>query len=104
MEKAVAENRAETIEAKKLKLEVEKLKLAQKDIYTNAIMRRREELLKEGERNVSIEERREILERVKSGEITAEEVKRIQSPAKSKDVERGFPTFIEKSLPKGDKD
>lgn len=114
MENVESGNKDREIRFKSLKIRKKNLPRDKQDIFDVAIIRRREELWKEGIRNVPIEEREEILERVKSGEITAEDVKKARSSTERKGPSRRgnvtpeqleesrkkwFPTFIEMSEP-----
>jgi hypothetical protein len=100
----------EPTKEKGLKWAVSELNPEQREAYDNALNQRRRELQRDsGNQNVAVSERWEILEGVKGG--TIKPAKKSTSPLSGIDmgkVKRDFDerpaSFIENSLPRGDRD
>ena len=97
----------EPLKDKQLLAEVEGLNPEQRDLYDSVLMKRRRELQQEGSgRNISTQERLDLIERVRRGALNASAQAQFPNAdleKASRDFDSGRPTFIDKSLPTGDK-
>ena len=97
----------EPLKDKELLVAVEGLNPEQRNIYDSVLMKRRRELQQEGSgRNVSTQERLHLVERVRSGALNPNaqaQIPNVDLEKASRDFDSGRPTFIDKSLPTGDK-
>jgi hypothetical protein len=100
----------EPTQDKRLALEEDGLDRKQRDVYDSALIRLRKEQQKEGgARNVTVARRLEIIKGIKSGKISAptpesNPIPGVDLQKVSRDYENRRPTFIENSLPTGDRD
>lgn len=89
---------------KDLGLREDSLSPGERNIYDRVLMERRQVEQREGTgRNVSVKDRLEIIAGIKSGQIK-EAPTATQPQAREEKTVRDFPTFIERSLPTGDRD
>lgn len=96
----------EPLTDKELNLAVSKLNPKQRDLYLDALRQQREAgQSQNGDRNVSTDERWKILGAIKDGSLVLNR-QDVPSSQRSGGVRKrtGFTTFIESSLPKGDRD